>query len=246
MGVRVALPRRQSALDGPLQPPRLEPPSCRFKSRPHSPLSYGLGARRHQAHTAHSRKRCISRESNTSMATMYSTTRPLMLLPGSLRRTSLETDAHTEAHLPRSSSSAPPQGGDNNNNMRPQHALNCPHRLVVRTSRCGRDNPGSTPGEDKIFPRPLRMGTHDEVRGGVLLGSGRGARGAPTCQRFLAGLYSSVVERQSCKLKVLGSIPSGGFLRACRRTACSSSRLRATQVATGLSATFPIDGHTGD
>ena len=24
------------------------------------------------------------------------------------------------------------------------------------------------------------------------------------------GLYSSVVERQSCKLKVLGSIPSGG------------------------------------
>ena len=25
------------------------------------------------------------------------------------------------------------------------------------------------------------------------------------------GLYSSVVERQSCKLKVLGSIPSGGF-----------------------------------
>ena len=23
-----------------------------------------------------------------------------------------------------------------------------PHRLVVRTSRCGRDNPGSTPGED--------------------------------------------------------------------------------------------------
>ena len=25
-----------------------------------------------------------------------------------------------------------------------------PHRLVVRTSRCGRDNPGSTPGEDII------------------------------------------------------------------------------------------------
>ena len=25
------------------------------------------------------------------------------------------------------------------------------HRLVVRTSRCGRDNPGSNPGED-IFP----------------------------------------------------------------------------------------------
>ena len=27
-----------------------------------------------------------------------------------------------------------------------------PHRLVVRTSRCGRDNPGSTPGVD-IFAR---------------------------------------------------------------------------------------------
>ena len=26
-----------------------------------------------------------------------------------------------------------------------------------------------------------------------------------------SGLYSSVVERQSCKLKVLGSIPSGGW-----------------------------------
>ena len=28
---------------------------------------------------------------------------------------------------------------------------------------------------------------------------------------MLQGLYSSVAERQSCKLKVLGSIPSGGF-----------------------------------
>ena len=31
-----------------------------------------------------------------------------------------------------------------------------PHRLVVRTSRRGRDNPGSTPGVD--------MGVDDEVR----------------------------------------------------------------------------------
>ena len=30
-------------------------------------------------------------------------------------------------------------------------------------------------------------------------------------RRNRSGLYSSVVERQSCKLKVLGSIPSGGF-----------------------------------
>ena len=28
-----------------------------------------------------------------------------------------------------------------------------PHRLVVRTSRCGRDNPGSTPGVDIFLPR---------------------------------------------------------------------------------------------
>ena len=28
-----------------------------------------------------------------------------------------------------------------------------PHRLVVRTSRCGRDNPGSTPGVDILLER---------------------------------------------------------------------------------------------
>ena len=28
--------------------------------------------------------------------------------------------------------------------------IKSPYRLVVRTSRCGRDNPGSTPGEDMI------------------------------------------------------------------------------------------------
>ena len=28
------------------------------------------------------------------------------------------------------------------------HICHGPHRLVVRTSRCGRDNPGSTPGVD--------------------------------------------------------------------------------------------------
>ena len=28
----------------------------------------------------------------------------------------------------------------------------CPYRLVVRTSRCGRDNAGSTPGED-VYPK---------------------------------------------------------------------------------------------
>ena len=48
------------------------------------------------------------------------------------------------------------------------------------------------------------------------------ARGASWCSvllwckynsmRDFRCLYSSVVERQSCKLKVLGSIPSGGYL----------------------------------
>ena len=36
----------------------------------------------------------------------------------------------------------------------------------------------------------------------------------PTRACWLHGLYSSVVERQSCKLKVLGSIPSGGLYYA--------------------------------
>ena len=42
------------------------------------------------------------------------------------------------------------------------------------------------------------------------------------------GLYSSVVERQSCKLKVLGSIPSGGLscvLPAEMWTAAGAGRL---------------------
>lgn len=41
---------------------------------------------------------------------------------------------------------------------------------------------------------------------------GLGVAVAPNCTLGRQGLYSSVVERQSCKLKVLGSIPSGGFL----------------------------------
>ena len=36
--------------------------------------------------------------------------------------------------------------------------------------------------------------------------------------RLIQSLYSSVVERQSCKLKVLGSIPSGGWCHM--RTEC--------------------------
>ena len=39
----------------------------------------------------------------------------------------------------------------------------------------------------------------------------RSASGVGTCTW---GLYSSAVERQSCKLKVLDLIPSGGFVNA--------------------------------
>ena len=40
------------------------------------------------------------------------------------------------------------------------------------------------------------------------------------------GLYSSVAERQSCKLKVLGSIPSGGFIAKSKPdfSRCSQAR----------------------
>ena len=33
-------------------------------------------------------------------------------------------------------------------NLEARNVIESPHRLVVRTSRCGRDNPGSTPGVD--------------------------------------------------------------------------------------------------
>ena len=39
-------------------------------------------------------------------------------------------------------------------------------------------------------------------------------------------LYSSVAERQSCKLKVLGSIPSGGFLTLLSHFFCVSLHFR--------------------
>ena len=46
------------------------------------------------------------------------------------------------------------------------------------------------------------------------------------------GLYSSVAERQSCKLKVLGSIPSGGsILRACHEMAADFPLLTILAVA---------------
>ena len=46
------------------------------------------------------------------------------------------------------------QGGTKSGAFMPQPPLwHGPHRLVVRTSRCGRDNPGSTPGVDIFLPR---------------------------------------------------------------------------------------------
>ena len=46
--------------------------------------------------------------------------------------------------------------------------------------------------------------------GGVLLKGGGGAEIAAPVSLFFKCFYSSVVECQSCKLKVLGSVPSGG------------------------------------
>ena len=62
------------------------------------------------------------------------------------------------------------------------------------------------------------------------------------CKKNALSLYSSVVERQSCKLKVLGSIPSGGLfpasLQFCAAVSnaflpslCGFQRFRATGSA---------------
>jgi hypothetical protein len=64
-----------------------------------------------------------------------------------------------------------------------------PHRLVVRTSRCGRDNPGLTPGA-VIIPRlPL---THiaqpqwaPERVGNIISDCGRGGHFNPLSMPFL-------------------------------------------------------------
>ena len=39
-----------------------------------------------------------------------------------------------------------------------------PYRLVVRTSRCGRDNPGSAPGEDIVSYSPLHKRTRRFIK----------------------------------------------------------------------------------
>ena len=50
-----------------------------------------------------------------------------------------------------------------------------------------------------------------------------------------SSLYSSVVERQSCKLKVLGSIPSGGCMHCTRKCVPALPKLRHRSVALPLS-----------
>ena len=56
---------------------------------------------------------------------------------------------------------------------------------------------------------------HDPTRDAVWRTRGE-SRGFPLGRlpRVMQSLYSSVAERQSCKLKVLGSIPSGGYVSA--------------------------------
>ena len=47
----------------------------------------------------------------------------------------------------------------------------------------------------------------------------------------MQGPYSSVAERQSCKLKVLGSIPSEGLMACLQHAGCSLSFLWQQVVA---------------
>ena len=51
-----------------------------------------------------------------------------------------------------------------------------------------------------------------------------------------SSLYSSVAERQSCKLKVLGSIPSGGFWR---RPRARDSRMDTSRADPGAAPLHP-------
>ena len=68
-----------------------------------------------------------------------------------------------------------------------------PYRLVVRTSRCGRDNPGSTPGKDIYagrecgLGRPARAEQTPRHEGATAKGSQSGAeRGGPPTKFGLA------------------------------------------------------------
>ena len=52
------------------------------------------------------------------------------------------------------------------------------------------------------------------------------------CRSFdYRGRYSSVVERQSCKLKVLGLIPSGGYAFLTGRTSIRATPARKLTLA---------------
>ena len=106
-------------------------------------------------------------------------------------------------------------------------------RLVVRTLRCGRRNPGSNPGHG-IFCLAKNMGSTGILNPGPLAPKARiipldhwallyswwqveetkpGLLHSP-CQNFYTcayeSLYSSVAERWSCKPKVMSSILIGG------------------------------------
>ena len=58
-------------------------------------------------------------------------------------------------------------------------------------------------------------------------------------------LYSSVAERQSCKLKVLGSIPSGGYSGNSCGEICQSALLTAHRRSRSQVSVFVCVGSTG-
>ena len=67
---------------------------------------------------------------------------------------------------------------------------NSPHRLVVRTSRCGRDNPGSTPGVD-ILTR-----SHLILFGGAIAGIHWNRTLKPPKQAYAPVSANSEMEKQ--------------------------------------------------
>ena len=80
------------------------------------------------------------------------------------------------------------------------HRMQSPYRLVVRTSRCGRDNPGSTPGGDIWMLRgcelaiPKRLQGPSKVLKTNLQGSRRARKNVRGSCRYFASEKSPTCE----------------------------------------------------
>ena len=74
-----------------------------------------------------------------------------------------------------------------------------PHRLVVRTSRCGRDNPGSTPGVDSFHSDAYVARTRMQIFAGLALS----AQIAPGTAEILA------IQPRHTELRILRNRATG-------------------------------------